>query len=260
MDQNDTKGQSLCLIDAHCHVGWFADPVAVTRDAAKMGLGLLAATVTPREFVSLRHTLGGEKNVALAAGLHPWWVGEAGDADALCELLPNARWVGEVGLDASPRHAATWDAQIAAFEKICETCAQMSLPDAPKVLSIHAVRSANVVLDVLERTGAASTCRCVLHWFSGSSEELWRAAGLGCLFSVGEHSLATRRGREYARVLPVERLLTETDLPEGEGSPATANDVISSLERTIAAIAAIRGISTNEVRDLVTRNSEVLLA
>ena len=241
--------------DAHIHLGWFQDPVSVARE-----VGMLAVTVTPQEHLSLRSALAGEKGVALAAGLHPWWVRGASDADALCELLPGVRWVGEIGLDAAPRRAATWDAQLAAFERICKTCAKTSDPEAPKVLSIHAVRSASTVLDVLERTGAASTCRCVLHWFSGSSEELWRAVDLGCLFSLGEHSLATRRGREYARILPVDHLLTETDLPEGEGSPATTDDVISSLERTIAVIAAARGILASEVRDLVARNSEVLLA
>lgn len=246
--------------DAHIHLDWFFDPAVVSRAAAEKYLGMLAVTVTPEGFLSCRQSLEGEKNVALAAGLHPWWVREAVDADELCELLPGVRWVGEVGLDASPRHAATWDAQLAAFERICETCARTSSPDAPKVLSIHAVRAAGPVLDVLERTGAASTCRCVLHWFSGSSEELWRAVGVGCLFSLGERSLATRRGREYARILPAECLLTETDLPEGEGSPAAADDVISSLERTIAAIADVRGVLASEVRDLVARNSEVLLA
>ena len=246
--------------DAHIHLDWFLEPADVSRTAAEKDLDMLAVTVRPEGFLTCRQSLGGEKNVALAAGLHPWWVREAGDADALCELLPSVRWVGEVGLDASPRHASTWDAQLAAFEKICETCAQTSSPDAPKALSIHAVRAAGPVLDILERTGTASTCRCVLHWFSGSSEELWRAMDLGCLFSLGERSLATRRGREYARILPADRLLTETDLPEGEGSPATADDVISSLERTISAIAAARDVLASEVRDLVARNSEVLLA
>lgn len=246
--------------DAHIHLDWFLEPAGASHAAAEKDLGMLAVTVRPEGFLSCRQSLEGEKNVALAAGLHPWWVREASDADALCELLRSVRWVGEVGLDASPRHAATWDTQLAAFGKICETCAQTSSPDAPKALSIHAVRAAGPVLDVLERTGAASTCRCVLHWFSGSSEELWRAVDLGCLFSLGERSLATRRGREYARILPADRLLTETDLPEGEGSPATADDVISSLERTIAVIAAARGILASEVRDLVARNSEVLLA
>lgn len=221
---------------------------------------MLAVTVTPQEYLSLRSALAGEKGVALAAGLHPWWVRDASDADALCRLLPGVRWVGEIGLDAAPRHAATWDAQFAVFERICSTCAETSDPEAPKVLSIHAVRSASTVLDVLERTGATERCRCVLHWFSGSSEELWRAVHLGCLFSLGEHSLATRRGREYARILPENCLLTETDLPEGENSPTTADDVIGSLERAVTGIAAVRGVTPDEVRALVARNATALLA
>ena len=55
-------------------------------------------------------------------------------------------------------------------------------------------------------------------------------------------------------------LLTETDLPERVGSPATAGDVASSLERTVSAIAAARGIPVSEVRHLVTNNSAALLA
>ena len=260
MNQNDTKGLSLRLIDAHCHVGWFADPAALAREAAGMGLGFLSVTVTPEEFRALDTVLAGEKSVALAAGLHPWWVRKAADADALCELLPDVRWVGEIGLDAAPRHAATWDAQLAAFSRVCATCAETSSAEVPKVLSIHAVRCAGTVLDVLEQTGAAASCRCVLHWFSGSSEELWRAARLGCLFSLGERSLATRRGREYARILPAECLLTETDLPEDKNSPTTTDDVIGSLNRALTGIAAARNLTPAEVSTLVTRNSTQLLS
>lgn len=235
------------LLDAHCHLGWFADPVAVARDAAALGLRLLAVTVTPAEYLAVRDRLADEGNVALAAGLHPWWVRDARDADGLCELLPGVRLVGEIGLDAAPRHAGTWGAQLAAFERVCATCAATSDASAPKVLSIHAVRCAGTVLDVLERTGAAGRCRCVLHWFSGSSEELWRAMRLGCLVSLGERSLATRRGREYARVIPTGRLLVETDLPEAEGSPSSAGDVAASLRRTLAGIAAARGMAEEEL-------------
>ena len=240
--------------DTHCHLGWFSN-----RKRIAHAIGVFAVTVTPQEFLLLRDELADEKNVALAAGLHPWWVRDASDANALCGLLPNTRWVGEIGLDAAPRHSATWDAQLATFERICSVCAETSDPEAPKVLSIHAVRSAGTVLDVLERTGAAERCRCVLHWFSGTTDELWRAVRLGCLFSLGEHSLATRRGREYARILPEERLLTETDLPEGENTPTTAEDVIASLERTITGIATARKSTPDEVRALVARNAAALL-
>lgn len=246
-------------VDMHDHLGWFRDPVAVARAAAARGLGMLAVTVTPEEFLQLRPRLAGIKSVRLAVGLHPWWVRDATDADALCELVGGVRFVGEIGLDASPRRASSWGAQLAAFERICAACASTSASPAPKVLSIHAVRAATEVLDVLERTGASERCRCVLHWFAGSSDELWRAVRLGCWFSLGERSLATRRGREYARVLPADRLLTETDLPEREGAPSSASDVAASLERVVSSIAAARETSVEEVRRVASTNGTALL-
>lgn len=246
-------------VDMHDHLGWFRDPVAVARAAAARGLGMLAVTVTPEEFLQLRPRLAGIESVRLAVGLHPWWVRDATDADTLCELVGRARFVGEIGLDASPRRSSNWDAQLAAFERICAACASTSVPPAPKVLSIHAVRAATAALDVLERTGASERCRCVLHWFAGSSDELWRAVRLGCRFSLGERSLATRRGREYARILPADRLLTETDLPEGEGACSSASDVVASLERAVSSIATARETSVEEVRRIVSANGAELL-
>lgn len=251
---------SITHFDAHVHLGWFSDAATVARDAAARGLAMFAVTVTPEEYLGPCRNLATRGNVALAAGLHPWWVRDSDDAGALRELLHGARFVGEIGLDASSRHEATWNAQLAVFEDICAACAKTSYPDEPKVLSIHAVRSAGTVLDVLERTGAAASCRCVLHWFSGSSDELWRAVEMGCLFSLGERSLRTRRGREYARVLPSERLLTETDLPEGERSPATADDILGSLARTIDAVAAARRTTAEVVRTQVSNNALTLLS
>ena len=251
--------EKSALFDTHCHLGWFADPVATARDAARENLELLAVTVTPDEHLSLREPLADEANVLLAAGLHPWWVRRPEDADALIAVLPGVRFVGEVGLDAAPGHVGTWTAQLETFERICATCAETSGPEAPKVLSIHAVRAASAVLDALERTGSAERCRCVLHWFSGSSEELWRAVRLGCRFSLGERALATRRGREYARILPAELLLAETDLPEKRGSDSRAAEVLASLERTVSAVAAARGASEEEVRRLLADNACALL-
>ena len=245
--------------DAHCHLGWFADPVGVARQAAKKDLSIYAVTVKPEEFCALRLSLAGEKNVTLAAGLHPWWVREASDADALLELVSGLRFIGEIGLDGSSRYAETWDAQRAVFARVCEACSETCDPSAPKVLSVHAVRSASVVLDVLERTGAAERCRCVLHWFSGTSDELARARELGCWFSIGERSLSTRRGREYARQIPEKHLLTETDLPEGQDSPSGAEEIVSSLERALRGIAAVRCLDLEAAQSTIAANAADLL-
>ena len=160
---------------------------------------------------------------------------EATDADDASEAIGGSAWVGEVGLDFGAKHAYAKKDQLRVFEAICEACS-----DGGKTLSLHSVRSAGAVLDVLEKTGAIDTCRCVFHWFSGTSEELARAKAAGCWFSVGERMLGTRRGREYARQIPTSKLLLETDLPEAknDGSPATT--IAESLSRAVEALMSIK--------------------
>ena len=242
------------LFDAHCHLDWFADAAGVADVAAELGLGVLACTVTPAGFAAAQDAGLGEKgNVRLAAGLHPWWV-EGADVEAAVENARGASCVGEIGLDFGRRHVQTAESQLAAFEAICEAAQEGA------VLSIHSVAAAGTVLDVLKRTGALDRCRCVFHWFSGTSDELTRAVRAGCWFSLGERSLATRRGREYARQIPATRLLSETDLPEAEGSTMGAADIVASLERAEAGIAAARKLSDIEARALLAANATALLA
>lgn len=214
-------------LDAHVHLDWFADPARIAREADALGLDLLCCTVGPEGFRRASALLGGEKNVRVAAGLHPWWVDKGTDLWGALDAIQATRWVGEVGLDFGRAHEGTKADQIGAFQEICRCCATVG----DKVLSIHSVHAAGTALDILESTGTIDTCTCIFHWFSGTSEELRRAIDEGCLFSVGERMLATRRGREYARQIPVDRLLLETDLPEGRESRLTAPDIASSLDR-----------------------------
>ena len=53
----------------------------------------------------------------------------------------------------------------------------------------------------------------ILHWFSGSFTALDRAKKLGCWFSVGPAMLKSRKGQELAALMPIDRVLTETDGP-----------------------------------------------
>mgnify|MGYP004492342999 CR=1 FL=1 len=102
---------------------------------------------------------------------------------------------------------------------------------------------ANVaVLDVLERHGATRSNACILHWFSGSSQELARARELGCHFSVNPNMLATKRGRAYVRQIPPNRLLLETDLPEeGEVAAQAGPAWIAQLKRAAELLGEILG-------------------
>lgn len=248
--------------DMHVHLDFMREAAAVADEAAELGLGMFAVTVTPAGYERAARELAGAPNVRVGVGLHPWWVADGRcDAEAIAavaDLARGARFVGEIGLDLSPKHVpdGSADRQAAALEAIARACAETSEPAAPKILSVHSVRAARLTLDVLERTGALASCSCIFHWFSGTSDELHRAVRAGCWFSINEMMLRTRRGREYARQLPADHLLLETDLPPGEDVPFAATDIVSQLERTLEQLSAIRG---GDVTALTRDNAQRLM-
>ncbi len=222
------------LYDAHVHLDFMSNAREVALDAASQDMRLFANSVTPQGFLRTRTLVGDLPNVDVGLGQHPWWVDHA-DLELFDELLPSTRWVGEVGLDFSPKRASHED-QVKVFRHIVARCAKAT----EKTLSIHSVRAAGMVLDVLEETSCAQTCTCIFHWFSGSTEDLWRAIRMGCWFSVNEMQASTRRAKEQLKLIPADRLLLETDLPPTEGEPFSAKELVDSLQRTRTLVNAIR--------------------
>lgn len=223
------------LFDAHVHLDWLAEPARAAADAGRLGLRMLCCTVSPKGYQHTISQLNGFDDVRVAAGMHPWFVDGGTDAEKIASAIEGTDWVGEVGLDFGRAHVATKKDQLRVFEAVAEACSY-----GGKTISVHAVRSAGTCLDALDRTGALASCRCIFHWFSGTSEELVRAREAGCWFSVGERMLATRRGREYARQVPTDRLLLETDLPEHEGDATCAANIAASLDRAAQTLQALR--------------------
>lgn len=251
----------LQSFDAHCHLGLMSDPNAVVREAITMGLGIFDCGVDPRDFATSNKHASISPNVIAGVGLHPWWIADgrcgAAEVDLLCELAARERFIGEVGLDFSPRFAGTEGIQAQAFERLCRALSQNPL--AGRVLSIHAVRAAGATLDILESSGllknAPNSPTIIFHWFSGTSDELVRARSVGCYFSVNKRMLATKRGREYARQIPLNRLLLETDAPAEPDAETSARQLIDSLIRASEVIAALKNCSAESVKSVVLENS-----
>ena len=247
--------------DAHCHLDLMASPNTFAHEAATMGLELFDCGVDPRDFATANKRASTSPNIVAGVGLHPWWIADgrcgAAEVDLLCELAARERFIGEVGLDFSPRFAGTEGIQTQAFERLCQALSQRPL--VGRALSIHAVRAAGTTLDILESNGllgdAPNSPTIIFHWFSGTSDEFVRARIAGCYFSVNERMLATKRGREYARQIPLDRLLLETDAPAEPGAEISARQLVDSLIRTSEVIAAHKTCPVESVKSVVLRNS-----
>lgn len=239
---------NLTYFDAHVHANLIDSPLNVARSSNEAELGLFTCGVTPHDYLELAPQLS-QDNIRVGLGAHPWYISDGRvtqkDIELLLELMEQTPYIGEVGLDFSSRYCVDGlqELQVKAFTKICKRAAELSRNGQPRVLSMHTVKSVDAVLDILEQTGAAQACIPIIHWFSGSSDELQKAIKLGCWFSVGELSLKTKRGREYAKVYPKDKLLTETDLPLSDQTNISSADIVDSLKRALCGLSEARGYS-----------------
>ena len=191
--------------------------------------------------------------VRVGLGIHPQLVGTNPQELSLFEkYLPETRYVGEVGLDASPAHFRTYPQQKKIFEAIVRLCAEAGR----KILSVHTLRSVGDVLKIIEAHLAGTSNRVVLHWFSGSQTEARRAVEAGCFFSVNMAMLMRPSASALLGVIPRRRLLTETDGPftKTGNRPAVPNDVDKATE----SMARLLGLSTDETCQMLRENLAVL--
>lgn len=249
------------LFDAHCHLDLMACPDTVADETTTLGLGLFDCGVDPRDFAAAKTRGSHYPYIIAGVGLHPWWLadGRCGTAeiDLLCEVAAQERFIGEIGLDFSARFAGSEPLQMQALKRLCDALVQHPLTG--RVISIHAVRSAGTVLDVLESHGlltpGSDSPTVIFHWFSGTSDELVHARNAGCYFSVNERMLATKRGREYTRQIPLDRLLLETDAPAEPQADASARQLITSLKSASLHIAELKNCAEESVESTVLGNS-----
>lgn len=243
------------LVDFHCHLDLYPDHAAAVQDAETAGVFTLAVTTTPRAWPRNHELAQCTKHVRAALGLHPQLVAERENEIELWDRhLAETRYVGEVGLDAGPRFFKSLDAQKRVFQHVLQRCAQAG----DKIITVHSIRTAKAVLDLVEAHLPPGRGKIVLHWFTGTKSETKRALELGCYFSINAAMLHNERHTSMVQEIPLDRLLTETDGPftsvgERCSNPSDVALVVEALGRLyqIPAKQVAKSVRDN-LRDLVS--------
>lgn len=239
------------MIDLHSHIDLYPDPQAVARECCIKGIYVLSVTTTPSAWKGTSVLALPGSRIQTALGLHPQIAHERRiELDLFDTYLPDAPYVGEIGLDGAPDFRKYWDDQLAVFDHILLACARAG----GRTMSIHSRLATSAVLDRLAAFPQAGLP--ILHWFSGSKRDLERAISLDCWFSVGPAMLVTKKARDLVVHMPRERILTETDGPfaQVDGRSAMPWDA----QRAAVQLADIWKVSMGDVEQVLHTNLQRL--
>ncbi|CAA2136969.1 Qat anti-phage system TatD family nuclease QatD [Methylobacterium bullatum] len=252
------------MIDFHCHLDLYPNPAEAVRQADRARIYVLSVTTTPKAWRGTSALTKGCDRIRTALGLHPQLAHDRHQELPLFEgLLPETRYVGEVGLDGTPGYRRHADVQ----RRVFETVLRMSARTGGRILSIHSRRAGDEVLECLRLVPDAGVP--ILHWFSGTKTQVRRAVDQGCWFSVGPPMAASANGRSILEILPRDRVLTETDGPfaERDGRPLRPSDTadmasalgtawnIPPAEVSTQLMANLRRLGTDASQDVAGRPS-----
>ncbi|MFN2453852.1 MAG: TatD family hydrolase [Pyrinomonadaceae bacterium] len=209
------------FVDSHAHIGGEefdadrAEIVARARDAGVRAiLNVCSGAPASGAFERAIETAEKYADVYAAIGVHPHDASLFNEsvADQIRGLVNQSSRVvafGEIGLDYHYDHSPR-EVQREAFAKQLRLARELSLP-----VVIHSRAADADTLEILREELPGSARSGVMHCFGGSVQMAAEALELGMMISfAGNVTFKNAESlREAARIVPLERLLIETDCP-----------------------------------------------
>lgn len=256
----------MTFADSHCHLTdpqFDNDREAVIARARTAGVSRFIVIGATGDF---SHN---EKAVALAQeykdvfavlGVHPHDA-KTITADTYARLQqlaqePKVVGLGETGLDFYYDNSPQEDQRIH-FRAFIRLARELDLP-----LSMHVRDAYTEAVQTLHAEGEGNV-RGVMHCFTGNAEDAQALLDLGLYLSFS--GIVTFKSaqalREVVRLVPLERLLIETDCPLLAPVPYRGKrNEPAYVVQVAKTIAEVKGLSLVEVADVTWQNTEELFA
>jgi TatD DNase family protein len=248
----------MTLVDSHCHLDdaqFDVDREAVIERARAAGVETMLAVGTgswPPDLEAGIRLAEGHPEMVASVGVHPHDAAKATveTFERLRELLAHPKVVamGEIGLDYHYNFSPP-EVQREVFARQLEMAGAASRP-----VIIH---TREAWPDTLRLLGEAHLAGGIMHCFSGGPEEAEQALALG--FHVSFAGVVTfpraLRVQAAARMVPLDRLLVETDAPYLAPVPhrGKRNEPAFVVE-TARKLAELRGVAMEEIAAATTEN------
>jgi TatD DNase family protein len=248
------------LIDTHCHLDFpelAKDRAGVLRRAASAGVvRMITISTEVEKFASIAAIAESHAEVYCSVGTHPSHGHEEREfsTEELVALAahPKCVAIGETGLDyhydRAPRDLAhrVFRAHIAAARKT-------GLP-----LVIHSRDADADMASILTEEMAEGPFKALLHCFTSGRELAEKALALGCYISFS--GIVTFKNsqdlRDIAEIVPIDRLLVETDAPFLAPTPYRGKtNEPAFVAETAKLLAGVKGIEVDAFAEVTTSNA-----
>jgi TatD DNase family protein len=248
------------LIDTHCHLTFeplAGDVAGVIERSRAAGVSRWITVGTSLEDSRKVIDLAGRyEGMYATVGIHPHDAKSA-DLVALDELKHLGRSekvvaVGETGLDFHYNFSKQPD-QRRVFEAHLGIARELNLP-----VIVHSRNAFEETMEILGRSGGGLR-GVVFHCFSGSAEEARLVLERG--YYVSFTGVVTFKNadktREAARVVPLDRLMVETDCPYMSPEPVRSQkpNEPALMVHTARLLAQIKGLELEDFARATTQNA-----
>lgn len=238
--------------DVHAHLDLYKDRNAVISRLEQQKIYVVSMTNLPELYEKYCQEYPQLSHVRFALGLHPELAKKyAQQLPRFMSLLPKARYVGEIGLDYSfGKSTDDKKVQRQVFEQIIISCKECT---DPKILSIHSRAAANDIIGIVGKYHG----QVILHWLSDKNVRIDEAIDNKYYFSINNQMAHYQSGQTLIQRMPINRILVESDAPFTKGN--SHNYLLEQLIGTVEQLAAIYGVSLEQMQGIVSDNFKRLL-
>lgn len=241
-------------IDAHNHLELYNDNIeeALTRISQHKIL-TLACSMDEKSYLYAKGISYSNPLVVPCFGIHPWEAHKFhANLEGYDKYIKETPIIGEIGLDyywVEEKYKYPYQ------RKVLNYFLQKA-KEYDKITNLHTKGAEEDILFLIKKYNLRSP---IIHWYSGPLEILKRLLDYGCYFTISVDIGYSEITNEMVRILPLNRILTETDGPTAlewvNGEYAYPDYVVKIIEK----ISNIKKIETELVKEAVYENYLTLI-
>lgn len=242
------------FIDAHNHLDFYGDKLEHALSLIKEhNIMTLGCGMDVESYLFTKKLSIDNLEIIPCFGIHPWKAHENYmNLDSFDEYVREAKVIGEIGLDYH------WVLEKEKYPFMREVF-QYFLKKAKEYNKVTNIHTKGAEMEILEHIKKYALKTPIIHWYSGPIDILKKLLDYGCYFTISVDISMSELTREIVTILPLDKMLTETDGPTSLEWVNGEYGYPTEVENIVKEIASIKRLPYEEVKDNISDNFNLLI-